>query len=492
MLPQACVKGDNLAISIPEEEYDAGLNACKHNLHGRIIWPKGATPLTVSDLKNKLCTMWKDLSKWGVSSLGKGYYEFVFSTLEDVRRVRSIASWNLNPGMLKLFAWSKDFNPRVQQNVSAQVWVRFYGLSQEYWRPNIIFAIASSIGTPICIDSITAKPMIERTFGQFVRVLVEMDLSQTLRDRVLVERKGFAFFVEIDYENLPQFCTNCKLIGHHVGICKKLNFVVDDNTDKEVRDKRKFVKETKKVYAPKNDGRIEKKNDNEVINVESDKIETHEVNLSNSGEVNSKNIEVDSLLRASSSSKIDNAIPHQFQHNRFAVLEGNNDEGLISKQQTPSVPNPSSIFKDNGIAILIDPVALFKEQDQLLESELIVDHLKDNEAAVCTADNSSSNGSFVEATQDLQDKTSSSACLTPDRVMNDMAFLKESWANMVENDDDDEEARLSNDLVKEPTQLAENYQLKLSKGQKKTQKRLNQSSKDSYATRSKVLQKPFK
>ncbi|MCI67187.1 DUF4283 domain protein, partial [Trifolium medium] len=30
-------------------------------------------------------------------SLGKGFYEFTFSSLEDVRRVRSIASWNLNP-----------------------------------------------------------------------------------------------------------------------------------------------------------------------------------------------------------------------------------------------------------------------------------------------------------------------------------------------------------------------------------------------------------
>jgi hypothetical protein len=97
------------------------VNACKHNLHGRIIWPKGATPLTVAAVKSKLAPMWKDLSQWGVSSLGKGFYEFVFSTLEDVRRVRSIASWNLNPGLLKLFAWSKDFNPRVQQNVSAQV-----------------------------------------------------------------------------------------------------------------------------------------------------------------------------------------------------------------------------------------------------------------------------------------------------------------------------------------------------------------------------------
>ncbi|MCI14278.1 pectin acetylesterase [Trifolium medium] len=96
-LPQACVKGVDLAIPIPEVEYLAGIDACKHNLHGRIIWPKGATPLTVVALKNKLAPIWKDLAKWGVSSLGKGFYEFCFSSLEDVRRVRSVASWALNP-----------------------------------------------------------------------------------------------------------------------------------------------------------------------------------------------------------------------------------------------------------------------------------------------------------------------------------------------------------------------------------------------------------
>ncbi|MCI91300.1 F-box family protein, partial [Trifolium medium] len=55
------------AIPIPEAEYTVGVDACKHNLHGRIIWPKGATLLTVAALKSMLTPMWKDLSKWGVS-----------------------------------------------------------------------------------------------------------------------------------------------------------------------------------------------------------------------------------------------------------------------------------------------------------------------------------------------------------------------------------------------------------------------------------------
>lgn len=114
-----------------------------------------------------------------------------------MKRVRTVGSWSLNPGILKLFAWSRDFSPNTHQQTTTQVWLRIYGLSQEYWRKKILFAITSSVGTPICTDAITSKPRIERSFGHFARVLVDIDLSQELRYRVLVERKGYAFFLLI-------------------------------------------------------------------------------------------------------------------------------------------------------------------------------------------------------------------------------------------------------------------------------------------------------
>lgn len=66
--------------------------------------------------------MCKDLGRWGVTSLVKSFYKFAFSYTEDVRRVRTNVSWSLNPSVLKLFAWTKDFNPKVQQHAFAQVW----------------------------------------------------------------------------------------------------------------------------------------------------------------------------------------------------------------------------------------------------------------------------------------------------------------------------------------------------------------------------------
>jgi hypothetical protein len=75
-LPQPCLKGDRFAIAIPDEEYLAGLDERKYNLHGRIIWPKGSAPISVDNLRSKLLPLWKSIGKWGITSIGRGFYEF--------------------------------------------------------------------------------------------------------------------------------------------------------------------------------------------------------------------------------------------------------------------------------------------------------------------------------------------------------------------------------------------------------------------------------
>ncbi|XP_058761211.1 uncharacterized protein LOC131634557 [Vicia villosa] len=240
-LPNPVIKGDRPSITIPEEEYEAGIAECKNNLHGRVLWKKGSTPLTVAALKDKLALSWSEVKNWGMLSLGKGYYEFNFASPEDMRRVRAFGAINLNPGSLKLFAWTKDFNPSLQCNTSAQVWIRLFGLSQEYWRPRIVFAIASCVGTPICIDAASSKSRVDRTFGQYVRVLVDMDLTKTLNHNVLVERTGFAFFADIEYENIPPFCEHCKKLGHVRQDCKSM--MKQTNTS---------APRTKSIYIQKN------------------------------------------------------------------------------------------------------------------------------------------------------------------------------------------------------------------------------------------------
>lgn len=94
------------------------MEARKYN--ARILWPKGSTHLTVVALRAKLQTILKNLGRSGIASLGKGFYEFTFTSIEDANSVRCVGSWNLNPGILKLFAWTTDFKPSLVQISNTQ------------------------------------------------------------------------------------------------------------------------------------------------------------------------------------------------------------------------------------------------------------------------------------------------------------------------------------------------------------------------------------
>lgn len=78
-------------------------------------------------------------------------------------------------------------------------------LSSRILEKDDYFCIESSVGTPVYVDSITSKPTIERTFGHFAMVLVDIDLAKDLKFEVLVERKGFSFFVSLNMRSYLNF-----------------------------------------------------------------------------------------------------------------------------------------------------------------------------------------------------------------------------------------------------------------------------------------------
>jgi hypothetical protein len=157
---------------------------CQKVLNGRFTLPKGSSPVCLLDLKERISKFWQTKGPWSMAPLGKGYFEFVFSSLDDLSAVRSIGSWNLSPGFLRTFAWTADFNPHKVQQTIAQTWIRLHGLSREYSRKKTLFEIARALGTPLALDEATSK----RTFSHYARVLIEVDLTLELRERILVER----------------------------------------------------------------------------------------------------------------------------------------------------------------------------------------------------------------------------------------------------------------------------------------------------------------
>lgn len=60
-----------------------------------------------------------------------------------------------------------------------------------------------------------------------------MNLTQQIRNRVLVEWRGYAFFVDFEYESLLDYCTHCKCTRYYVEICKRIK---EQNKDMPQKD----------------------------------------------------------------------------------------------------------------------------------------------------------------------------------------------------------------------------------------------------------------
>jgi hypothetical protein len=52
---------------------------------------------------------------------------------------------------------------------------------------------------------------------------VDIDLSEFIFDEIMVEREGHAFYVEVVYKKLSDYCAHCQSIGHTVNSCHKLH-----------------------------------------------------------------------------------------------------------------------------------------------------------------------------------------------------------------------------------------------------------------------------
>ena len=139
----------------------------------------------------------------------RGFFDIHFDSESDMKRVWGGGSCMLNNSIFR----QPDFDPYSSQvQTHAQVWIKIYGLSMEYWSPRILMRIARGIGMPLQLD----KARREKIYRS--RVLV--DLSGPLTNSLMIERPNQGFPVEIGYENLPTKCSGCGRIGHSLSSCR--------------------------------------------------------------------------------------------------------------------------------------------------------------------------------------------------------------------------------------------------------------------------------
>lgn len=76
--------------------------------------------------------------------------------------------------------------------------------------------------------------------------------------------------MDLEYEYVPDFCTNCRMIGHHINFCKKWSNQLEHRQEKNHNVKKK---KNMKVFMQTKDGRKEHERNKDVVDVEKEVID---------------------------------------------------------------------------------------------------------------------------------------------------------------------------------------------------------------------------
>lgn len=133
----------------------------------------------------------------------------------DFLRFFSKPFWHIGESVMRTFKWTVNFHVDKESS-TVPIWVELEKLPIFLFNKEALFAIASTIGSPLRLDNATvaiSKPSV-------ARFQVEIDLLKERPDMIWIDiEEGEGFWQKIKYTNVPSYCCHCWHLGHDLSNC---------------------------------------------------------------------------------------------------------------------------------------------------------------------------------------------------------------------------------------------------------------------------------
>ncbi|KAL0283416.1 UNVERIFIED_CONTAM: hypothetical protein Sradi_7230000 [Sesamum radiatum] len=110
---------------------------------------------------------------------------------------------------MRVFKWTPTFTPTQESSV-VPIWVSFPELPAHLFRKDALFSVASMIGSPLQVDTLT----LNKSKLSQARVCVEIDLLKPINEELDLLVNGVTIVQKVIFEQLPEYCSLCKHVGH--------------------------------------------------------------------------------------------------------------------------------------------------------------------------------------------------------------------------------------------------------------------------------------
>ena len=146
-----------------------------------------------------------------ISTTDNGLYIFRFKDLAARDWVLENGPWYLAGRPIILRFWKPGMEMLNVQITSLPIWVKFFNIPLEYWTATSLGCIASAVGIPLHLDTLTEN----HSRLSFARICIEVDVNCTFPKSALLDLgNGNYSTIRIEYPWVPQKCSHCKIFGH--------------------------------------------------------------------------------------------------------------------------------------------------------------------------------------------------------------------------------------------------------------------------------------
>ncbi|CAN1184857.1 hypothetical protein LINPERHAP2_LOCUS37206 [Linum perenne] len=166
-------------------------------------------------LCHRLNSMWKPVGSLQIIDLDKDCYLVKFGNEQDYFKALTGGPWLILGHYLLVQQWDPSFRVSDKLPSKMVVWVRLPHLPILFYHPQILNALGNLIGKTVRIDFTTQNA--ER--GKFARLAVEIDLDAPLAPVIKLD----GAWQKVEYENIPELCFECGMIGHVLESCQKFS-----------------------------------------------------------------------------------------------------------------------------------------------------------------------------------------------------------------------------------------------------------------------------
>ncbi|GER31074.1 RNA-directed DNA polymerase-like protein [Striga asiatica] len=201
-------------IEIRNEDIKASEEECNMSLFGKVVGDRRAGILGI---KRTMGFIWKLQTSMEVKEVSSNFFQFIFNSLEDKKKVAAGHNWLYENQYIVLKEWFPGLNSKHKCFEEINIWVQVSNVPLNWMSIDVGLKIGQIFNAVKNVVICKAGGEV----GSFIKLLVAMNLNEPIPRCTSVKLGDQKVLVAFRYERLANLCYYCGMIGHLDRGCEK-------------------------------------------------------------------------------------------------------------------------------------------------------------------------------------------------------------------------------------------------------------------------------